>query len=29
VCTYEYNLDGGTDNIQYDADSGEVIRVIN
>ena len=29
VCTYEYNLNGGTDNIQYDADSGEVIRVIN
>ncbi|MDK8466048.1 type II secretion system protein [Marinobacter sp. SS13-12] len=29
VCTYEYNLNGGTDNIQYDASNGEVIRVIN
>ncbi|MDL0433309.1 type II secretion system protein [Marinobacter sp. TBZ242] len=29
VCTYEYNLNGGTDNIQYDASNGEVIKVIN
>ena len=29
VCTYDYNLNGGTDNIQYDASNGEVIRVIN
>lgn len=29
VCTYEYNFNGGSDNIQYDASNGEVIKVIN
>ena len=29
VCTYVYNLNGGTDNIQYNASNGNVIKVIN
>jgi prepilin-type N-terminal cleavage/methylation domain-containing protein len=29
VCTYDYNLNGGTDNIQYNASNGNVIKVIN